>query len=130
MADAEDVRRLATSLPHVVEVPSSGFDFRVGDKGFVWSYPERRAGKPRLIRTDIAVLFVGDEGEKQALLLGEPDAFFTAPGYENVPLVMLRLAQVGLDRLRELVTDAWRMRAPEDLVTDLHLESDSSTNPG
>ena len=130
MADAEDVRRLATSLPHVVEVPSSGFDFRVGDKGFVWSYPERRAGKPRLIRTDIAVLFVGDEGEKQALLLGEPDAFFTAPGYENVPLVMLRLAQVGVDRLRELVTDAWRMRAPEDLVTDLHLESDSSTNPG
>ena len=130
MADAEDVRRLATSLPHVVEVPSSGFDFRVGDKGFVWSYPERRAGRPRLIRTDIAVLFVGDEGEKQALLLGEPDAFFTAPGYENVPLVMLRLAQVGVDRLRELVTDAWRMRAPEDLVTDLHLESDSSTNPG
>jgi hypothetical protein len=130
LADAEDVRRLATSLPHVVEVPSSGFDFRVGDKGFVWSYPERRPGRPRLIRMDIAVLFVGDEGEKQALLLGEPDAFFTAPGYENVPLVMLRLAQVGLDRLRELVTDAWRMRAPEDLVTDLHLESDSSTNPG
>ena len=130
MADAEDVRRLATSLPHVVEVPSSGFDFRVGDKGFVWSYPERRPGRPRLIRTDIAVLFVGDEGEKQALLLGEPDAFFTAPGYENVPLVMLRLAQVGVDRLRELVTDAWRMRAPEGLVTDLHLESDSSTNPG
>ena len=122
MADAEDVRRLATSLPHVVEVPSSGFDFRVGDKGFVWSYPERRPGRPRLIRTDIAVLFVGDEGEKQALLLGEPDAFFTAPGYENVPLVMLRLAQVGVDRLRELVTDAWRMRAPEDLVGDLGLD--------
>lgn len=130
MADAEDVRRLATSLPHVVEVPSSGFDFRVGDKGFVWSYPERRPGRPRLIRTDIAVLFVGDEGEKQALLLGEPDVFFTAPGYENVPLVMLRLAQVGVERLRELVTDAWLMRAPHDLVTDLPLDSDSATNPG
>jgi hypothetical protein len=25
-----------------------------------------------MIRTDIAVLFVGDEAEKQALLLGEP----------------------------------------------------------
>lgn len=129
MADAEDVRRLATSLPHVVEVPSSGFDFRVGDKGFVWSYPERRPGRPRLIRTDIAVLFVGDESEKQALLLGEPDVFFTAPGYESVPLVMLRLAQVEVTRLRELVTDAWRMRAPEALVGDLHLQSDSS-NPG
>jgi hypothetical protein len=32
---------------------------------------------------------------------------------------MLRLDQVKLRRLRELVTDAWRMRAPEDLVSDL-----------
>lgn len=128
MADAEDVRRLATALPHVVEVPSSGFDFRVGDKGFVWSYPERRPGRPRLIRTDIAVLYVGDEGEKQALLLGEPDVFFTAPGYESAPLVMLRLAEVGVERLRELVTDAWRMRAPDELASDLPV--DASTNPG
>jgi hypothetical protein len=121
LADAADVRRLAMSLPHVVEVASAGFDFRVGDKGFVWSYPERRPGKPRLIRTDIVVLFVGAEDEKQALLLGEPDVFFTAPGYDNVPLVMLRLAEVVVDRLSELVTDAWRMRAPEELVGDLPL---------
>jgi hypothetical protein len=52
-------------------------------------YPERRPGKPRLIRTDIAVLFVGDEVEKQAVLLGEREAFFTAPGYGGSPLVML-----------------------------------------
>ena len=122
VADAHDVRRLATSLPHVVEVPSTGFDFRVGDRGFVWSYPERRPGQPRLIRTDIAVLYVGAEDEKQALLLGEPTVFFTAPGYENAPLVMLRLAQVGVDRLSELVTDAWRMRAPEDLAGDLPVD--------
>lgn len=118
MADADDVRRLAMSLPQVMEIPSAGFDFRVGNRGFVWSYPERRPGQPRLVRVDVAVLYVGDEDEKQALLLGEPDLFFTAPGYENVPLVMLRLAEVGVDRLEELVTDAWRMRAPEDLVAD------------
>ena len=45
MADADDVRRLALALPHVVEIDSDGFDFRVADKGFVWSYPERRAGQ-------------------------------------------------------------------------------------
>ena len=39
MADADDVRRLALSLPHVEEIDSDGFDFRVGGKGFVWSYP-------------------------------------------------------------------------------------------
>ena len=118
MSDAEDVRRLASALPEVVEIASDGFDFRVAGHGFVWSYPERRAGKPRLIRTDVAVLFVGDEAEKQALLLGEPELFFTAPGYDGLPLVMVRLPEVKVDRLTELVTDAWRMRAPKELVTE------------
>ena len=131
MADADDVRRLALVLPHVLEMESDGFDFRVADKGFVWSYPERRPGKPRLIRTDIAVLFVGDEAEKQALLLGEPDVFFTTPGYDGLPLVMLRLAEVKVERLRELVTDAWRMRAPDALVGDLDEAGESSgAGPG
>jgi hypothetical protein len=119
VADADDVRRLALTLPHAVEIESGGFDFRVADKGFVWSYPERRPGRPRVIRTDIAVLFVGDEAEKQALLLGEPHVFFTTPSYEGLPLVMVRLAEVDIERLRELVTDAWRMRAPDALVSDL-----------
>jgi hypothetical protein len=119
MADADDVRRLALALPHVEEVDSDGFDFRVADKGFVWSYPERRPGRPRMIRTDIAVLFVGDEAEKQALLLGEPELFFSTPGYDGWPLVMLRLEAVDVDRLRELVTDAWHMRAPEALLAEL-----------
>jgi hypothetical protein len=119
MADADDVRRLALALPHVAEIESDGFDFRVAGKGFVWSYPERRPGQPRLIRTDIAVLFVGDEAEKQALLLGEPGVFFTMSGYDGWPLVMLRLAEVDAGRLAELITDAWRMRAPGALVGDL-----------
>jgi hypothetical protein len=116
MADADDVCRLAMSLPGVAEMDSDGFDFRVGGKGFVWSYPERRPGERRRIRTDIAVLFVGDEAEKQALLLGEPGLFFTTDGYDGWPLVMLRLAEVDQERLAELVTDAWRMRAPRELA--------------
>jgi hypothetical protein len=118
MADADDVRRLAIALPGVVEIDSDGFDFRVADKGFVWSYPERRPGRPRVIRTDVAVLYVGDEAETQALLLGEPAIFFTTPGYDGWPLVMLRLAEVDGGRLAELVTDAWRMRAPAALAAE------------
>jgi hypothetical protein len=116
VADADDVRRLALALPQVEEIDCDGFDFRVGGQGFVWSYPERTAGKPRRIRTDVAVLFVGDEAEKQALLLGEPELFFTTRGYDGWPLVMLRLPAVDVDRLTELVTDAWRMRAPEAIT--------------
>ncbi|GAB3660030.1 hypothetical protein GCM10027589_21480 [Actinocorallia lasiicapitis] len=102
---------MALALPEVVEIDSDGFDFRVAGKGFVWSYPERRPGEPRGIRTDIAVLYVGDEAEKQALLLGEPGLFFTTPAYDGFPLVMLRLEQVDVERLEELVTDAWQMRS-------------------
>jgi hypothetical protein len=65
------------------------------------------------------VLFVGDEAEKQALLLGEPEAFFTTPSYDGWPLVMLRLPQVDAGRLAELVIDAWRMRAPAAIASEL-----------
>jgi hypothetical protein len=120
MADANDVRCLALGLPGVEEIDSDGFDFRVAGKGFVWSYPERAPGKPRLIRTDVAVLYVGDEAEKQALLLGEPTLFFTDPGYDGWPLVLLRLQAVDVERLTELVTDAWRMRAPDEISAALN----------
>jgi hypothetical protein len=121
VATDDDVRRIALALPHVEEIPSDGFDFRVGNKGFVWSYPEREPGRRRVLRTDIAVLYVGDEAEKQALLLGEPELFFTTHGYDGWPLVMLRLDRVDPARLEELILDAWRMRAPAELVADAEL---------
>jgi hypothetical protein len=119
VATDDDVRRIALALPEVEEIPSEGFDFRVGNKGFVWSYPEREPGRRRVIRTDIAVLYVGDEAEKQALLLGEPELFFTTRAYDGWPLVMLRLDRVDLPRLEELILDAWRMRAPAELADRL-----------
>src|SRR3954468_18275138 len=125
MADDADVRRIALALPDVVEIDSAGFDFRVGGKGFVWSYPERVPGARRVIRTDVAVLYVGDEAEKQALLHGEPELFFTAGGYDGWPLVMVRLPRVGVERLTELITDAWRMRAPAEFQTERGLGPDA-----
>ena len=104
-----DVRRLALALDGVEEIDCAGFDFRVNGRGFVWSYPDRSGGR-RVLRTDIAVLFVGDEAERQALLLGEPALFFSTPSYEGLPLVMVRLAEVDVARLIELITDAWQMR--------------------
>jgi hypothetical protein len=109
VADADDVRRLALALAGVEEIDSDGFDFRVGGRGFVWSYPDRVGGR-RVLRTDVAVLYVGDEAEKQALLLGEPDLFFTTPSYDGFAFVMVRLERVSVARLAELVEDAWHMR--------------------
>jgi hypothetical protein len=103
------------ALPHTVEIDSDSFDFRVGNCGFVWSYPEYVPGQLGVIRTAIAVLYVGDEAEKEALLLSEPEVFFTTSTYDWSPLVMVRLERT---RLRELVTDAWHMRAPAELKVD------------
>jgi hypothetical protein len=36
------------------------------------------------------------------------------------PLVLLRLDAVGIKRLEELITDAWHMRAPNDIRTRPH----------
>ena len=121
VVDADDVRRVAMSLPYAVEIDSDGFDFRVGNRGFAWSYPEYVPGRRRVIRTDIAVLYVGDEAEKQALLLSEPEVFFTTSAYDWSPLVMVRLEAIDLARLRELVTDAWHMRAPAELEVEYPL---------
>src|SRR5258708_37035560 len=79
MADAHDVRRLALALPGVEEIDCDGFDFRVGGSGFVWSYPGRRPGKPGMMRTDIAVLHVGEQAEERASLLGGRGLFLPAP---------------------------------------------------
>ena len=121
VVDADDVREIAMSLPHTVEIDSDGFDFRVGNRGFVWSYHEYIPGQRRVIRTDIAVLYVGDEAEKQALLLSEPEVFFTTSAYDWSPLVMVRLETIDITRLRELVTDAWHMRAPAELKVEYPL---------
>ena len=130
MADADEVRRLALALEGVQEIESDGFDFRVAGKGFVWSYPERVPGRRRVIRSDIAVLYVGDEAEKQALLLGEPELFFTTPAYDGLPFVMVRLPKVGVERLTELVTDAWRMRGGDSLTVGVIRPGKVRRRPG
>ena len=110
MADADDVRHIARSLEGAVEIPSEGFDFRVLNRGFVWSYPEHVPGRRRVIRTDLAVIYVGDESERQALLNGEPELFQVAAGYGEHPVVVVSLERVSRLRLVELITDAWDMR--------------------
>ena len=64
---------------------------------------------------DALVLRVSDMGEREALLQGEPGAFFT-PHYDGYPMVLVRLDAVDPAQLAELVEDAWRAQAPRRLV--------------
>ena len=67
---------------------------------------------------DALVLRVSDLGEREALLQGQPDAFFSTPHYDGHPYVLVRLEAVDPTELAELVEEAWRVRAPKRLVAE------------
>ena len=107
MATVDDVRRIALSLPETDEHPSHGGlpSFRVRTKGFCYV---REDGET------ITVLVDGFE-EKEALLASDSRKFSTTPHYDGYAMVLVRYAEVGVDELRELLTDSWRQRAPKRL---------------
>jgi hypothetical protein len=129
MADQDDVRRIALSLPEASE-GEKGFGFGVCDKGFAWSWKERVAPKqPRVERLDVLAVRVVDAAEKEALLASDPDVFFTEPHYNGFPAVLVRLANVSLEQLEELLVDAWRVQAPRKLVQAWEAQRDTPSPP-
>jgi hypothetical protein len=117
VADQQDVRRIALSLPGTSE-SEKHFAFSVLDraksKQFVWSWKERvDPKKPRVERDDVLAVRVIDEADKQALLAEDPAVFFTEPHYHGFPAVLVRLPAVSLEQLEELIVDAWRCLAPK-----------------
>jgi len=72
---------------------------------------------------DALVVRVVDLVDRQALIQGRPEVFFSTPHYDGYPYVLVRLDAVKPDELAELLEDAWRIRAPKRLVT----EYDAST---
>lgn len=104
MVDEHDVRRVAMSLSDVTE---DGSSFRVNGALVAWPYPEKvHPKRARVPRLDIFAIRVADEDDKQALLQGELDVFFTTAHYDGYPAVMVRLAEIDEARLTELLTDA------------------------
>jgi len=79
MATEDDVRAIALSLPGTTEeqwYQTPGY--KVAGKGFLRLRTEAEGG---------LVVFVSDR-EKEALLTGNPDAFFTTPHYDGYPVVL------------------------------------------
>ena len=62
----------------------------------------------RMKDEDTLVVRVIDLEDKEALLRGDPETFFTTPHYDGHAYVLVRLGRVAPDVLRELIEDAWR----------------------
>ena len=119
MATLDDARELALALPATTERPSYGTPgFRVKDKLFARSRED-----------DVLVVWVADLGEKEMLVRSEPDKFFTVPHYDGHASVLVRLSAVGREELGELLTDAWRTRAPKRLVAELDADVTAADLP-
>jgi hypothetical protein len=125
MATWKDVSRLALALPEAEEGTMSGGRNRawtVRKKLFVWERPLRRSDLAALGAAAPDGPILGARVEhliaKEALLADESGVFFTTPHFDGYPAVLIRLPEIDLDLLDEVVTEAWLARAPKRLVRE------------
>ena len=118
MATWKDVEHIAAALPETAETTPRSW--RVRKKLMVWERPLRKADYAALGDDapdgDILGARVADEGVKFALIADAPDVYFTTPHFDGYPMVLVRLAEIGVPDLTELVTEAWLTQAPKTLV--------------
>ena len=105
MVTFETVQRLALALPEVTEGTWFGTPaFRVRGKSFA-----------RLREEGILVVKVGHDAQ-EVLIHVQPRTYFITPHYAGSSAVLVRLAELDEDELRQLLIDAWRLHAPKRLV--------------
>jgi hypothetical protein len=124
LADFEDVRRIAMSLPGSEErLSRERLQWRVGGKLFVWERPLRQKEVEELGARAPDGPILGARVEhlhaKDALCASEPEVFFTTSHFDGHPSVLVRLEEIGLPELEEVVTEAWFARAPPKLAAEL-----------
>jgi hypothetical protein len=103
----DDVVRIATALPEVVETTSYGTpSLKVRRKGFARLRTEAEGGL--MVRCPME--------EKEALLASGDPAFYTTPHYDGYGSILVDLDAIDEQRLSELIEDAWRGSAPVTLI--------------
>jgi hypothetical protein len=123
MATWDDVRNLALALPETGErVSRELVQWRVKDKLFVWERPLRRSDLEALgdaaPKGPILGVRVADVGVKEALVASDPDVCFTIPHFDGYPAVLVRLDRIDRSELKELIVEAWLVRAPKRLAEE------------
>jgi hypothetical protein len=105
----DDVRELALTLPRTTEaLVRNRVKFRVGRIVYVaFSHDEALMG------------FAFPKDERDALVASEPEKFLLPKGGDlRYQWVVVRLAAIDHDEMRELVLDAWRMVVPKRVATE------------
>ena len=97
--------------------------WKVRGKTFVWERPLRQRDVAdleglgrRVPDGELAGVRV-PAVDKEAVLATVPAAF-DIPHFQGFPAVLVELDRIGLEELRELVTDGWVMQAPKRLARE------------
>ena len=118
MACLNDVARIVAGLPETTEATPR--NWRVRKKLIAWERPLRKADYEALGADapdgDILGARVPDEGVKFALIADDPGVYFTTPHFDGYPAILVRLAEITVPELTELITDAWLAQAPKKLA--------------
>lgn len=118
MASWDDVARIVAGLPETTEATPR--NWRVRKKLIAWERPLRKADYEALGADapdgDILGARVSDEGVKFALIADDPAVYFTTPHFDGYPAILVRLAEISVPELTELITDAWLAQAPKKLA--------------
>src|SRR3954463_7802017 len=114
MATWRDVSRLALALPEAEEgVGGHGGHraWKVQRKLFVWERPLRKSDLAALGDAAPDGPILGAKVEhliaKEALLADESGVFFTTPHFDGHASVLVRLPDIAVALLEEVVTEAW-----------------------
>jgi len=114
MSDLEGARRLALSLPGTSEEPHfDATSFRVRGKIFATASPD-----------EIYLHVFIDVDDVPAYVAEDPRAFEPLLWGQRVRGLRVVLAQCPPDRVAELLTEAWRRKAPRRLVAELDSRGD------
>jgi len=130
VAGWDDVRRIALALPETSERTSrDNASWRVRDKLFVWERPLRPADLRALGDAapsgPILAARVEHLGAKEALLADDLGVYFTTPHFDGYRAILVRLEEIGIDELEEVIVEAWLAQAPRRLAkeyAEAHLE--------
>ena len=81
-------------------------------------------------RDETLMGFAFPKEDREALVASEPDKFlFPKPSEMRWHWVVVRLAAIDDEEMRELVVDAWRMVVPKRVAAE-HLGEDPRGTPG
>ncbi len=121
MASWDDVRRIALALPESSErLSRERCQWRVKDKLFVWERPLSRKEIEALGSSAPEGPILGARvehlGAKEALLADDSGIYFTTPHFDGYPAILVRLEEIAVDELDEVIVEAWLCRAPKSLA--------------